>query len=331
MRNGTALLVVLGLVALGALLFVLLEALWPRKRGRRHHRAAGPARTGPSPSSPSSPPRPHGFGSPTPAVPGTVETLPGADARRAERLRAAGPAPVERRGTEPQEAAVSRATPHAGSWTSLEGIVQDLARQHEFAESRRLLAEALDARDLPPELREVFSRLRVDMAGAEVGQLTATALREAQRGSAQDVLGLLRQVEDSVRAAGDALPDDRLDEATRRLWLTCTRLAARRLGANDAAEALDWLFRSMPYAGGEPERLGESSASIARALDVLVEQCAGGIQTAIGAGQHDAARAEAERCEALVRRAADAGVAEGVLDGVAARVRGLLEDSSSAA
>ena len=188
--------------------------------------------------------------------------------------------------------------------------LQDLARQHEFAESRRLLAEALDARDLPPELREVFSRLRVDMAGAEVGQLTATTLREAQRGSAQDVLGLLRQVEDSVRAAGDALPDDRRDEATRRLWLTCTRLAARRLGANDAAEALDWLFRSMVYTGGRPERLAESAASIARALAALVEQCADGIQTAIAAGRHQAARAEAERTVlAHIKKRLSAGLA----------------------
>lgn len=302
MRNGTALLVVLGLVALGALVFILLEALWPRKRVRRRRGAAGPPRTGPTSSSP---PRPHGVGSLTPAVPGTVETPLVADAQRAK--------------------------PHAGSWTSLEGVVQDLARQHEFAEARRRLAEALDDQDLPLELREVFSRLRADVAGAEVGQLTATALREAQRGSTQDVLSLLGQVEESLRAAGDALTDDRRDEATRRLWLTCTRLAAHRLGANDAAEALDWLFRSMPYAGGEPERLTVSSATIARALDVLVEQCAGGIQTAIAAGQHHAARAEAERCDALVRRAADAGVPEEMLDGVAARVRELLENSSSAA
>lgn len=328
MRNGTALLVVLGLVALGALVFILLEALWPRKRVRRRRGAAGPPRTGPSSSSP---PRPHGVGSLTPAIPGTVETPLVADAQRAERLRAAGPPSVERQGTGPQEAAAFRAKPHAGSWTSLEGVVQDLARQHEFAEARRRLAEALDDQDLPLELREVFSRLRADVAGAEVGQLTATALREAQRGSTQDVLSLLGQVEESLRAAGDALTDDRRDEATRRLWLTCTRLAAHRLGANDAAEALDWLFRSMPYAGGEPERLTVSSATTARALDVLVEQCAGGIQTAIAAGQHHAARAEAERCDALVRRAADAGVPEEMLDGVAAKVRELLENSSSAA
>src|SRR3972149_1537028 len=49
-------LAVLGLVALGALLFILLEALWPRKRGRRRHRAAGPPRTVPSPSPPPRPP-----------------------------------------------------------------------------------------------------------------------------------------------------------------------------------------------------------------------------------------------------------------------------------
>jgi len=299
-------LAVLGLVALGALLFILLEALWPRKRGRRRHRAAGPPRTVPSPSPP---PRPHELGSPTPAVPGTVE----------------------RQGPEPPATAIPRATPPAGSWTGLPGVVQDLVRQHEFTEARRLVAEALDARDLPPELREVAARLREEVADAEVGQLTAKALREAQRGTPEDVVSLVAQAEDLLRAAGDTLPDERRDEATRRLWLTSTRLAARRLEANDAAEALDWLFRSMVYTGGRPERLAESAASIARALAALVEQCADGIQTAIAAGRHQAARAEAERCEALVGRAAEAGVPAEMLDGVAARVRELLEDSSPAA
>jgi hypothetical protein len=293
MQNGTVLVVILGLLVLGVLLFILLEVLWPRKRGRRRPAAAGPPRA----------PRPEAAGSrPSPVLPRRIGP-------------AAPPLPV--------------ATRPAVSWSDLEAVVQEHARKHEFAEARRILAEALDAADLPVELREVVRRLRTDVVGAEVGQLTATALREAQRGSPEDTLRVLEQAEAAWRAAGEALADERRDEATRRLWLTCTRLAGRRLGTTDAAGALPWLFRSLAYVGDEADRLTESTTSIVRALETLVEQCSGAARRALAAGRPEAARAEAERCDASIRKAAEAGVPEDLLEGVAAKARELLEGSSA--
>jgi len=303
MPNHALIALVAGLVALGALLLLLIELFWPRGPGRRHPRPAGRTR---SPGSP-------------PLGRAALVTPPGAD-------------PGPPRPAPPEPAHVTVVDDLAGApplerqhWTSIESAVLDLVRRHDFDEAHRRVAEALDEPGLPPEATEALNRLDADVLGAEVGHLTAAAIGEAQHGIEVDALSALRRAEDAFRAAADSLVTDRREEAMHRLWLACTRLAGRRLEARDAPEALELLFRSASYAGAEPARLGASTAKITRAVDALVEQCSATVRNRMAAEDAGAARAEVDRCEALLRRATAAGVPERALESALATVRRLLD------
>ena len=230
---------VVGLLVIGALVLVVWERLSPSRRTRRRRGSARTAR--PRASVRGAPPE-----TARPRVPAPSAT-----------------APVER-------------PPAILDWPAHEATVRTLLRQRDYREARRQIAAALSHAGITDERRTVFEELQGDAVGAEIGQMTAAAVRDSQQGEGPGVLASLEQAAALLDEAGTALPGDRREEIKRRLSLAYTKVGTHRLEARRFTDAADALVRALQFAGDDAGRRAESCGALARALRQLAEVPGGG-------------------------------------------------------
>ena len=292
-----ALLALLAGVAIVLLFLGLADALEGDARAWLRARRRGFARRPPAPRAAPEPPRAE-----RPAL-----------ARR--------PAAGRPKAVEAPRVAAEPATEDAPEWRDRAAA---LMRGREWAEARRVVESALDARDARPEsvgfLLEVCS--------------TATArelwrLRRALRRGAGDetplgaALETARLLLDSEPAAG--LSSAARGGAGRRLWRGQTRLGLRRWRAGDFDAAVEALFLALAVPGLDDRRRALARDLLARTLEDMAGQRLELIPQLLGDGDRAAALGQAQRLAAHVARARQEGIAAEDLAVAAARGRQLLE------
>ena len=209
------------------------------------------------------------------------------------RLRASAPsaAPAPKR---PRPAAPSAAPPPERvraitDWAAHEATVRTLVRQRDYRTARWQIAAALGDAGLTDDRRGVFEELQAEAVGAEIGQLTADAVRGSQQGEGPTVLASLEQAAALLEEAGTALPAARREEIQRRVSLAYTKVGTHRLEARRFIDAAEVLLRALEFAGDDAGRRAESCGALAKALRQFPETPDGG---------HSEARRLAEELEA---------------------------------
>jgi hypothetical protein len=189
--------------------------------------------------------------------------------------------------------------------------------------ARAIVLEALGDDALPASWRE---RVREELAAAssaEIGQLTAQAIRSVQDGKDGDALAALEHAEQLAAALPPgAVTDERREEFDRRLWWGYTKVGARRVEIENYEGAIDPLFRAVHLGGLDHERLAETRGVLVRALDGLVETRAPAIQQ-LAAEDASAARHEIAKLSALLRAATERGLTTEELGETFAKVAAL--------
>lgn len=219
---------------IGALLLVVWEKFSPSRPARRRRRSKLTAR-----------------------LPPTVRGVALEPARQREPARTA-------------TAAAAR-VPTIVDWVAHEATVRTLLRQRDYREARRQIAAALGAAGVTDERRTVFEELQADAVGAEIGQMTAAAVRGSKQGEGPEVLASLEQAAALLEEAGTALPAARREEIERRLSLAYAQVGTHRLEARRFTDAADALVRAVQFAGDDAGRRAESCRLLAKALRQLPE------------------------------------------------------------
>jgi tetratricopeptide (TPR) repeat protein len=230
---------------------------------------------------------------------------------------------AQRERPEDEGIAAARAAVSAGYWSASESVVRGLVRRRELAEARRRLVEALADPGLPGATRELFESLRSEALGSEIGDLTATAIRESPRGRDWEALAALERAEALLGESGAALRPERREEISRGLWLGYAKTGMRRLDAGDYEDAVTALLRALGYAGEDDGRREEPRAGLGEALRRLVEDRAAVIRDVAETGTRESARVQVRRLADLVARVIDAAGRDGALGEVQATVDAL--------
>jgi hypothetical protein len=166
-------------------------------------------------------------------------------------------------------------------------------------------------------------RLREQLAAAssaEIGQLTAHAIRSVQDGRDGEALEALERAERLAAALpSGAVADERREEFERRLWWGYTKVGMRRVEVGNFDGALEPLFRALRLGGIDEERLGETRSALVRALDGVVDTRWPAIQQ-LGAADAGAAQVEIEKLSALLRTSTERGLTSEELGDTFAKV-----------
>lgn len=197
----------------------------------------------------------------------------------------------------------------AALWDAYEQAATALTQRQAHAEARHLLREALADERCPPARQAAFRERLAAAASAEIGQLTADAIRRMQEGHEAEALAALARAEALfAQAPADGLPARRRQELERRLWWGYTKLGIRRVDAERWEEALEPLLHALGFEGVGPERHDETRRPLVRALEGLVDARAALVRRLLDEGQHDEAAAHVDRLDTALRAALDRGV-----------------------
>jgi hypothetical protein len=189
-----------------------------------------------------------------------------------------------------------------------ERLVARVVSGEEDQEARELVLETLTDHAMPMAWRERLREQLTTVSSAEIGQLTAQAIRSLQEGNDFDALDALERAERlSAGLPSGAVTEDRREEFERRLWWGYTKVGLRRIETGTFESALEPLFRALQLGGIDEDRLAETRSALSRALEGVVDDCALRIQK-LGSRQIRAARAEIEKLAALLQSATERGV-----------------------
>lgn len=196
----------------------------------------------------------------------------------------------------------------------------DGARVRELRGCAAALEEALAVVPGDPDLTSAQNAVRDALtaaceelaaaSSAEIGQLTAQAIRSVQDGRDGEALEALERAEQLAGALPDgAVADERREEFERRLWWGYTKVGLRRVELENFDGALAPLFRAIRLGGVDEDRLTETRSALIRALGGLVEARWPAIQQLV-VEDVAGARAELEKLSAVLRGATQRGLSQ---------------------
>jgi tetratricopeptide (TPR) repeat protein len=211
-------------------------------------------------------------------------------------------------------------------WLTNEEIVKALVKRKDFAEARRRLDGAMMDPECPPERQRAFRALWGRTMGGEVGQTTAEAIRHMQKGREDDAVAALARAE-SVMAqiSADALPAKRRQELERRLWWAYMKLGVGRVEAGAQEAAMSLLFQALAFNDIGAERQEETRATLARALEEIVDARSVDVGALIEAGDTAAAAIQGDKLWSLLRAAVDQGLPQEHLTDAFGKVSALFQ------
>jgi hypothetical protein len=197
-------------------------------------------------------------------------------------------------------------------------------------QARELVLEALADEAMPTAWRERLREQLIAASSAEIGQLTAQAIRSVQDGKDGEALAALERAERlSAALPSGSVEDERREEFERRLWWGYTKVGLRRVETKKFEDALEPLFRALRLGGIDEERLGETRAALVRALDGLIDAKWPAIQM-LATEDVPAAQGEVERLLALLRSSNERGLSRDDLGEAFAKVLHLGQTLSQA-
>jgi hypothetical protein len=186
--------------------------------------------------------------------------------------------------------------------------------------AREIVLEALSDEAMPPAWREGLRDQLTSASSAEIGQLTAQAIRSVQDGKDVEALAALERAERlSGALPSGAVADDRREEFERRLWWGYTKVGLRRVDTKKFEDALEPLFRALKLGGIDEERLSETRSALVRALDGYVDAKWPALQK-LGNENPARAQAEVEKLWAMLRDSIDRGINQDDLSDALAKV-----------
>jgi hypothetical protein len=187
-------------------------------------------------------------------------------------------------------------------------------------QARALVLEALADDAMPVVWRDRLREQLAAASSAEIGQLTAQAIRSVQDGKDGEALELLERAEQLAAALpGGVVADERREELERRLWWGYTKVGLRRVETGNVDGAVEPLFRALHLGGIDEDRLGETRSALVRALEGVVDaRCAAIQQLAFTDAR--GAQAELEQLSAFLRASADHGLGDEDLADASAKV-----------
>jgi hypothetical protein len=189
-----------------------------------------------------------------------------------------------------------------------ERLVARVVSGEEDQEARELVLETLTDHAMPMAWRERLREQLTAVSSAEIGQLTAQAIRSVQEGKDVDALDALERAERlSEGLPSGAVTEERREEFERRLWWGYTKVGLRRIETGSFESALEPLFRALRLGGIDEERLTETRSALSLALEGVVDDTARRIQK-LGAAEIRAAQAEIEKLAALLQSSTERGV-----------------------
>ena len=184
-----------------------------------------------------------------------------------------------------------------------------------------LAGTSIDERNAPPAWRDRLRDERAAASSAEIGQLTAHAIRSVQEGNDAEALAALARAEHLAEALpSDAVTDERREEFERRLWWGYSKVGLRRIETESFEGALDPLFRALRFGSADDDRAAETRGALVRALEGVVEA---GVPEILRLGARDAraARQALERLSEILRTASEHGVRSDELEDLFAALR----------
>jgi hypothetical protein len=163
----------------------------------------------------------------------------------------------------------------------------------------------------------------VAASSAEIGQLTAQAIRSVQDGKDGEALETLERAERLAAALpAEAVAEERREELQRRLWWGYTKVGLRRCEVRNFDGAVEPLFHALQLGGIDEERAGETRAALVRALEGAVDTRWTAIEQ-FGVADGAALRSELEKLTAVLHSATERGLTQGDLAGAFAKLASL--------
>ncbi len=207
--------------------------------------------------------------------------------------------------------------------TACERIVGGVGANGDGEEARRLVAETLADQAMPAAWRERLCEQLTAASSAEIGQLTAQAIRSVQDGKDGEALETLERAERLAAALPEgAVADERREEFERRLWWGYTKVGLRRCEVRNFDGAVEPLFHALHLGGIDPERADETRAALVRALEGAVDTRWAAIEQ-FGVTDGAALRSELEKLSAVLHSATERGLSQDDLAGAFAKVASL--------
>ena len=193
-------------------------------------------------------------------------------------------------------------------------------------EARALVLRALADDSMPSAWRERIGAQLTPISSAEIGQLTAQAIRCVQEGRDADALEALERAERLFAALPPgAVPPERLEEFERRLWWGYTKLGISCVETERLEEAVEPLLRALALGGDDAERLRETRAALVSALEALIDEAA---RTRRVRGADAVSPSAIDKLEALLHDSVHRGVPEPDLASALAKISTLRRASA---
>lgn len=233
-----------------------------------------------------------------------------AEAERVRELRAYGAALDEACAAAPAETAAATAQQSVSEALSAacERLVSRVAAGEGDPETRALVMEILADDVMPGAWRERMREQLAAASSAEIGQLTAQAIRNVQDGKDGEALEALERAERLAAALPPgAVTDERREEFDRRLWWGYTKVGLRRVETENFEGAVEPLFHAIHLGGIDEERLAETRGVLVRAVEGVVDTRGPAIQR-LAVEDPSAAKEEIARLSELLRSASDRGL-----------------------
>jgi hypothetical protein len=222
-----------------------------------------------------------------------------------------------------QAVAVAEAAVREALAPACERLVARVAAGDADDQVRTLVAHTLADEAMTAAWRERLYEQLAAASSAEIGQLTAQAIRSVQDGRDDAALEALERAERLAAALPNgAVGDERREELERRLWWGYTKVGLRRCEVQDFDGAIDPLFHALHLGGIDEDRLGETRAALVRALEGAVDTRWAALQQ-FGAVDPAALHGEIEKLAAVLRGATERGLTEDDLAGAFAKVADL--------
>jgi hypothetical protein len=192
--------------------------------------------------------------------------------------------------------------------SACERLVTRVAAGEGTPETRGIVMEILGDDVMPTVWREHMREQLAAASSAEIGQLTAQAIRNVQDGKDGDALEALERAERLAAALPPgAVTDERREEFDRRLWWGYTKVGLRRVETENFEGAVEPLFHAIHLGGIDEERLAETRGVLVRALEGVVDTRGPAIQR-LAVEDPSAAKEEIARLSELLRSASDRGL-----------------------
>ena len=264
---------------------------------------------------------------------GGAPDAPGAETARARELRACLAALDQALGVASADEALACAqvAVRDALATAAERLVARVVSGDADDTARALVVEVLADETMPAPWRERLREQLAAASSAEIGQLTAQAIRSVQDGKDGEALEALERAERLAAALPiGAVADERREEFERRLWWGYTKVGLRRVEVKNCEGALEPLFRAIRLGGIDEERLTETRTALIRAVEGVVETRWPAIQQLV-VEDATAAHAELEKLSAILRSATQRGLSPDDLGDAFARVTRLEQTLSHSA